>query len=52
MVAGIETPNAYLGKNDIPNYKEYSRQNYSRKNSFPPFYIPHPALKTIYKWNQ
>jgi hypothetical protein len=52
MVAGIETPNAYLGKNNIPDYKEYGRQNYSRKNSFPPFYIPHPAFKTIYKWNQ
>ena len=47
MVAGIETPNAYFGKNNIPNNKEYGRQNYGRKNSFPPFYISHPVIKTV-----
>ena len=50
MVTRIETPNSHFGKNDIPNYKENCRQDYGRKNSFPPFDILHPVFETIQKW--
>jgi hypothetical protein len=49
MIAGIETPNTHFGKDDIPDYEENCGNNYSRKNSFPSFYIPHLVFKTIQK---
>jgi hypothetical protein len=52
MVAGIETPNTNFRKNNIPDNKENGRQDYCRKNSFPTFYILHPAFETVQKWNQ
>jgi hypothetical protein len=52
MIPRIETPNTYFGKNNIPNNKENGRHDYRRKNSFPTFYILHPAFETVQKWNQ
>jgi hypothetical protein len=49
MITRIETPNTNFGENYIPDNKENGRQDYGRKNSFPPFDIPHPAFKTIEK---
>lgn len=50
MIARIETPNTHFGKDNIPNYEENCGYNYSRKNSFPTFYILHPVFETIQKW--
>lgn len=49
MVAWIETPHSYFGKNNIPNNEENCGDDYSRKNCFPSFYIPHPTFETIQK---
>jgi hypothetical protein len=47
VISGIETPNSYFGKNNIPDYKENGGKDYRRKNSFPTFYILHSVFETI-----
>lgn len=51
MITWIETPDAYFGKNDVPNDKKNSGNYYGRKNSFPPFDILHPVFETVQKRN-
>lgn len=49
MVARIETPHAYFGKDNVPNNKKSCRDDYRSKYCFPTFDIPHPAFETIQK---
>ena len=52
MVPRIEMPNTHFRENNIPDNIKNRCDDYSRKYSFPSFYISHSVFETIYKRNE